>query len=132
MLGFLKNNPFVRQKKILIIEDEEVLYEPYKQKLGGKYTLIFSADGKKGLAIAISEKPDLILLDLVLPGEFNGFDFLRELKLQVELKKVPVIVLSNLEGEQQSMAEGGANEYLVKSNTSLEETVAHIEKYLIT
>lgn len=131
MLGFIKN-AFGRQKKILIIEDEEVLYEPYRQKLGGKYNLIFAADGKKGLQLAVSEKPDVILLDLMLPGELNGFDFLRELKQIANLKQVPVIVLSNLEGEQQSVVEGGANEYLVKSNTSLDETAAHIEKYLTT
>lgn len=129
MLGFIKN-ALGRQKKILIIEDEEVLYEPYRQKLGGKYNLIFAEDGKKGLQLAVSEKPDVILLDLMLPGELNGFDFLRELKQIANLKQVPVIVLSNLEGEQQSVAEGGANEYLVKSNTSLDETAVHIEKYL--
>jgi len=119
-------------KKILFIEDESALQKTFGEILKQEgYEMISALDGEIGLRLAESKKPDLILLDLILP-KIHGFDVLKKLKQDEETKNIPVIVLTNLEGirDVDMALEIGATTYLVKAQYSLEEIVEKIKKAL--
>lgn len=119
-------------KKVLIIEDDEHISRVYDIKLS-KEGIISSVarDGEEAIPKIIAEKPDLILLDLMLPKK-DGFWVLEEIKKNPDLVHIPVIVLSNLGQESdQTRALGlGAKEYLVKVNTSIQQVVDKVKGYL--
>ena len=119
-------------KKIVFIEDEAALQKTLGDILGQEgYKIISAIDGEAGLRLVESEKPDLILLDLITP-KLSGFDVLKQLKGNQETKDIPVIVLTNLEGtgDVEKVLELGATTYLVKANYSLEEVLQKIKKAL--
>lgn len=119
-------------KKILFIEDELALQKTFGDILKSKsYEVIKALDGESGLRLAKGERPDLILLDLILP-KMDGFEVLKGLKASEETKDIPVIILTNLEETEdiQKALELGATTYLVKSSYTLEEVVKKIEKAL--
>jgi len=119
-------------KKILFIEDESALQKTFGDILGQEgYKMISAMDGDEGLKLAGAEKPDLILLDLILP-KINGFDALEQLKDNLSTKDIPVIVLTNLEGtgDVEKALELGATTYLVKANYTLEEVLQKIKQAL--
>jgi len=119
-------------KTILFIEDESALQKTFGEILKQEgYEMISALDGEIGPRLAKSKKPDLILLDLILP-KVHGFEVLKQLKQDEETKSIPVIVLTNLEGiKDVDMAlEIGATTYLVKTQYSLEEIVEKIKKAL--
>ncbi len=110
-------------KKILFIEDEERLRETLSIKLKEDGYEVFTAtEGESGLKLAGEKKPDLILLDLILP-KMDGFKVLEQLKSSLETKNIPVIVLTNLESGKdiEKVLNLGVSSYLVKANYSLEE-----------
>jgi len=114
--------------KVLFIEDEESLQKSMGRALEFEgYELITAIDGETGIMLAKKEKPDLILLDLVLPKK-DGFEVLKEIKNDDEIKKTPVIILSNLEGlgDVDKAIELGATNYLVKANYDLQELIDKI------
>ena len=117
-------------KTILFIEDESALQKTFGEVLKQEgYEMISALDGEIGLRLAEVKKPDLILLDLILP-KIHGFDVLKKLKQAEGTKHISVIVLTNLEGMRDvDMAlELGATTYLVKAQYSLEEVVEKIKK----
>jgi CheY-like chemotaxis protein len=119
-------------KKILFIEDESALQKTFRDILEKEgYQMISALDGESGLRLAKSEKPDLILLDLILPRK-DGFEVLKELKEDEATKEIPVIVLTNLEDiESIEKAIGlGATTYLVKAQYTLEEVIQKVKKAL--
>jgi len=119
-------------KSILFIEDESALQKTFGDLLGTKgYRLISALDGEIGLALAKKEKPDLILLDIVLP-KVNGLEVLGKLKDDPETKAIPIVILTNLEGINNvgKALELGATTYLVKAQYSLDEVIEKIEKAL--
>jgi len=119
-------------KTILFIEDESALQKTFGDILKQEgYEMISALDGEVGLRLAKEKKPDLILLDLILP-RVHGFDVLKKLKEDKETKEIPVIVLTNLEGigDVDKALEMGATTYLVKAQYSLEEVVDKIKKAL--
>ncbi|MBU2635167.1 response regulator [Patescibacteria group bacterium] len=119
-------------KKILFIEDESTLQKTFEDVLThGGYKVISALDGKIGLRLAKSEKPDLILLDLVLPS-MHGFEVLKELKKNSETESIPVIILTNLEKMEdvEKAIELGAKTYLVKTKYAIEEIMEKIKKIL--
>lgn len=119
-------------KKILLVEDEPALQESFKQAFSGKeYECLQAMDGEEGLALMRSAKPDLVLLDLVLPKK-HGFEVLKEIKNDANLKDIPVIVLTNLENSEdvEKALELGATTYLVKANYPLDEIVRKVEEAL--
>jgi DNA-binding response OmpR family regulator len=119
-------------KKILFIEDESALQKTFGDILGKKgYRVVKALDGESGLKLAKGERPDLILLDLILP-KMDGFGVLKGLKASEETKSIPVIILTNLEETEdiQKALELGATTYLVKSSYTLEEVVNKIEQSL--
>ncbi|MBI2450372.1 MAG: response regulator [Candidatus Nealsonbacteria bacterium] len=119
-------------QKILFIEDESALQKTFGDILTESgYNMVSATDGEQGIRLAKSEKPDLILLDLILP-KIHGFDVLKQLKTDKETKNIPIIVLTNLEGvgDVEKALEFGATTYLVKANYSLEEVVKKIKQSL--
>ena len=119
-------------KTILFIEDESALQKTFGEKLSQEgYKPISALDGEIGLKLAKEKKPDLILLDLILP-KIHGLDVLKKIKEDEEIKNIPIIVLTNLEGieEIEKAMELGANAYLVKANYNLEELAEKIKKAL--
>lgn len=119
-------------KKILFIEDDNILQRAISKVLEKEGFKVISAfDGVSGLKAAKEEKPDLILLDLILP-KLDGFSVLKELKESPEVSKIPVLVLTNLEDLEslQRVVELGAKDYLVKSEYSLEEVLKKIKEKL--
>lgn len=119
-------------KTILFIEDESALQKTFGEILSQEgYEMISALDGEIGLRLAKDKKPDLILLDLVLP-KIHGFEVLKQLKMDKETKDIPVIVLTNLEGigDVDKALGLGATTYLVKAQYGLEEVVEKIKKAL--
>jgi DNA-binding response OmpR family regulator len=119
-------------KTILFIEDESALQKTLGEILRQEgYEMISALDGKVGLKLAKAKKPDLILLDLILP-KMHGFEVLKKLKEDKETKEIPIIVLTNLEGvsDVDKTLELGVTTYLVKAQYSLEEVVEKIKKAL--
>lgn len=116
-------------KTILFIEDESALQKTFGEILKQEgYETISALDGETGLRLVKSQKPDLILLDLILP-KMHGFEVLKKLKEDEETKDIPVIVLTNLEKieDVDKALELGATTYLVKAKYSLEEIVEKIK-----
>lgn len=106
--------------KVLIIEDEPEVLELYRLKLSlDDYIVITALNGEEGLKKAKSDKPELIFLDIKMPG-MDGFEVLKRLRVDPETKDLPVVILSNF--DEESMVERGlalgANEYLIKSHFS--------------
>jgi DNA-binding response OmpR family regulator len=118
--------------KILIAEDEPTLHKALAEFLEGEdFTVISAFDGLEAVALARSKKPDLILLDIVLPKK-DGYEVLDELKRDDRMQKVPIILLTNLESAEniQKAFDKGATTYLVKANYKLEEIVSKIKETL--
>ena len=119
-------------KKVLFIEDEAVMQKAVSEFLGvNGYRVVSALDGELGVRAAQVEKPDLILLDIILPKK-NGFEVLKELKSGPETKSIPVIVLTNLSemGDIGKILELGVTTYLVKSDQSLKDILAIVERTL--
>ena len=117
-------------KKILFIEDEQALQKTISDRLLQEgYEVISALDGEIGLNLAEEKKPDLILLDLILP-KLQGLEVLKKLKEGKETKDIPVVILTNLEEMEKvdKALELGATTYLVKANYSLEEVVEKIKQ----
>ena len=119
-------------EKILLIEDDKFLRELIIQKLGKEgYEVIEASEGEAGLAKMKEEKPDLVLLDLILPG-IDGFEVLSRIKKDSDLEQTPVIILSNL-GQRDDMEKGialGARDYLIKAHFTPGEIVEKIRATL--
>lgn len=119
-------------KKILFIEDESALQKAATQILTEEgYQVLSALDGEIGLRLAQEEKPDLILLDIILPKK-DGFEVLGELKGNPSTKEIPIVILTNLEGstDVQRALELGATTYLVKTNYRLEEIVEKVKQVI--
>ena len=115
---------------ILIVEDDKFLRELISQKLlKEEYNIIQAVDGEEGLRKAKEENPDLILLDLILPG-IDGFEALA--RMRAEGVDKPVIILSNL-GQREDVEKGltlGATDYLVKAHFTPGEIIDKIKSIL--
>jgi DNA-binding response OmpR family regulator len=118
--------------KVLIIEDEEALRGVLQEKMqSAGFEISVAKDGDEGWGMAKSQKPDIILLDLVLP-KHNGFDVLYTIKQDPELKDIPVFVLSNL-AEDENLKKAlalGAEDYFVKAQHPINEIVEKVKSRL--
>lgn len=122
----------MENKKILVIEDEATLQKALTEYLTEeKFEVVGALDGEEGVEKAETEMPDLILLDIILP-KMDGFKVLEEIKSNEKTKKIPVILLTNLESAEdiQKAFEKGATTYLVKSDYKLEDVVSKIKETL--
>lgn len=120
------------EKKVLIVEDDNFLRSLTAKRLEKEgYKVAVAIDGESALVTAKDENPDLILLDLLLPG-LDGFAVLGKLKANADLKKVPVIVFSNL-GQKEDIEKAkllGADEFLIKANFTLDDVMDKIKAAL--
>ena len=117
---------------ILIIDDSVTLRTIYKSVLEKEgYKVLVADDGEKGWAMVQSEKPQLVLLDLMLP-KLHGFDILRNIRADDTTKKIPVIVLSSQgnPADVQKAIQLGANDSMVKGSHSPREVLAKIQKLM--
>lgn len=119
-------------KKILLVDDDPTLSDMYSERLkASDYEVTVAHDGKAGLAAAQTEKPDVILLDIMMP-EMNGLDVAKAIREDEKLADTPIIFLTALlkEAERAKEFMGEKGDYCVKPNTSPGELVAKIEKAL--
>ncbi|MBP7927946.1 response regulator [Patescibacteria group bacterium] len=119
-------------KKILIVEDDEAFYNICATELKLKgYDVVHVSDGNLAVTRVKEEKPNLVLLDIILPG-VNGLDILRELKEQDETKEVKVIMLTNFGTDDNisKAVELGADDYLMKYNIVSSELAGKLAQYL--
>ncbi|RLC39804.1 MAG: response regulator [Candidatus Nealsonbacteria bacterium] len=118
--------------KILIVEDDKFLRELIARKLTAEnYQISEAIDGEEGLKKIKEEKPDLVLLDLILPG-IDGFEVLSRIKEDPSLASIPVIILSNL-GQREDVERGmklGAVDYLVKAHFTPNEIIEKVKAAL--
>ena len=115
-------------KKILIIEDDPQLQQFYKDTLTAEgYTVATAFTADDGLQSVKNDKPDLILLDIMLPNGKNGFDVLELLKKDEQTKSIAVIVMTNLDSEKNTALQIGAVDYIVKANAQVEDIVKKVK-----
>ena len=130
MTDYLENKE--TKIKVLIVEDDRFLRELLIRKLEGQGFIISTAvEGKEVLSKVKEELPQLILLDLILPG-IDGFEVLKQIKEDSQINKIPVIILSNL-GQQEEVEKGlklGAADYLVKAHFTPDEIIGKIKEVL--
>ena len=119
-------------KKIIIIEDDKFLRELIARKLVQEgYKALESVDGEDGLKKIKDEKPDLILLDLLLPN-IDGFEVLERVKADQSLGSIPVIIISNL-GQKEDIERAlklGAVDYMVKAQFTPAEIIKRVKEAL--
>ncbi|MFA7169535.1 MAG: response regulator [Candidatus Paceibacterota bacterium] len=122
----------VLKNKILIIEDDSYISDMYKIKLESEGFIVNVAnDGQKGVEQLNKEKPDLILLDVVMP-KMDGFSVLQNIKEDPEVQDIPVIMLTNL-GQKDSVEKGlklGAADYIIKAHFTPLEVVEKVREFL--
>lgn len=118
-------------QRVLIIEDEPA-YQHMLQSAFEKenFEVIVKALGKQGIFEIKDHRPDIILLDIMLPGGTNGFDFLEELEANPQTKNIPVIIITNLDSEENVAKKIGAAFYFIKSQTTVEQIVAKTKQLL--
>jgi len=119
-------------KKILLVEDEEIMIDLLQRKLTQEgYEVLLARDGEEGLKTMRELKPDLILLDIVMP-KMGGFEVMEVMVKSPELKKIPVIIISNsgqpveLDKAQQL----GAKDWLIKTEFDPQEVIEKVVKQI--
>ena len=118
--------------KILIVEDDTELRSVYADAIAASgYTVVTAEDGEQGLALAKIEKPDLILLDIVMP-KLPGFEVLKGIRADAETRDTIVIILSVIgeKGLIQKAMNMGANGYVVKGSSKPNEIIGKIQTFL--
>jgi len=121
------------KKRIIVAEDDLFYAKVYKyQLIKAGFEVFMAKNGDEALKLARESKPDLIILDLIMPVK-NGFDTLKELKVDSELSAVPVIAVTNLgqEGDIKEVQALGVDDYFVKSNLSVTEMVEKVKARLL-
>ena len=118
--------------RLLLIEDDSLIVKIYTTRLKADgYTVVSAENGEAGLAMAQQEKPDLILLDVMMPI-LDGYSVLERLRTLPDFKTIPILVYSNLaqDGEIEKGKQLGATEFIVKANISPTELVNKIKSYI--
>lgn len=120
------------KKTILLVEDEPLLANLLKQQLEKEaFEVVWARDGEEAMKTLRERKPDLILLDLILP-KISGFELMEAMRADPQMERAPVIIISNL-GQDTDVARGqslGAVEYFVKAKMSIEELVGHVKSFI--
>jgi DNA-binding response OmpR family regulator len=121
-----------KNTKILVVEDEEILLTALSEELKQQgFAVVGAHDGVEGVEMAVSEKPSIILLDLVMP-RLDGIGALKQIKENDATRDIPVVILTNL-SDYDKVSDAlslGAMDYLVKANYRLEELVMKIKSIL--
>ncbi len=123
-----------KKGNLLVVEDDEFISAIYSKKLSLEgYTVRLAENGERALSMMREEKPDLVLLDIIMPVK-DGFETLREMRADEKLRDIKVVVLSNLseDKEMSQTRELGAIDYLVKANIAVSDLSAKVVGYLAT
>ena len=118
--------------KIMLVEDDKSLREIYSIRLVAEgYNIVAAGDGEEALALAVQEKPDLIISDVMMP-KISGFDMLDMLRSTPETSQMKVIMMTALSSEDQRMRGEnlGADRYLVKSQVGIEDVINAVHEVL--
>jgi DNA-binding response OmpR family regulator len=118
-------------KKVLIVEDDTNLREFYRIRLSLDFNVVTASNGEEGLAMAVSEKPDLIILDAMMP-KVSGFDALDIMRSTETTKTTPIIMMTALsqDSDRQRAAGLGVSKYLVKSEITLDDFVNEVHRVI--
>lgn len=130
--NIVKNHLPPADTLVLIVEDEEAyskLLANYLVIAG--YTIQIANNGEKAIEMARQNNPNIVLLDLLMPTK-DGFSVIQEMRSDADLKRIPIIVYSNVGQEEQiaKAEEMGANEFFVKVKTELPEVINTIKRYI--
>lgn len=121
-----------KKTKILIIEDDSYISDMYRIKLENSgYEVIIAGDGIEGFKALEKQKPNVVLLDIVMP-KIDGFNVLKMIKNDSNYKDIPVILLTNL-GQEENVKRGfelGAVSYIIKAHFTPSEVVEKIKSVL--
>jgi len=121
-----------KAKKILLIEDEEIIINLLQRKLEKEgYEMRVARDGQEGLEKMKEAKPDLVLLDIIMP-KMGGFEVMEEMQKEAELKKIPVIIISNSGQpvELDRAKELGVRDWLIKTEFDPQEVLEKVKKQI--
>ena len=121
-----------KKGNLLVVEDDEFISAIYSKKLSLEgYAVRLAENGERALSMMREEKPDLVLLDIIMPVK-DGFETLREMRADEKLRDIKVVVLSNLseDKEMSQTRELGAIDYLVKANIAVSDLSAKVVGYL--
>jgi CheY-like chemotaxis protein len=119
-------------KKILLIEDEEIILVLLKKKLENEgYEVIVARNGDQGLELMRKKNPDLVLLDIVMP-KMGGMEVMEAMQKDAQLSTIPVIIISNSgkESELERARELGAKDWLIKAEFDPQEVIDKVRKQL--
>jgi DNA-binding response OmpR family regulator len=109
------------RKKILLVDDAETILMIERVMLNKEYSIVTAKDGEEAIKVAMSERPDLILLDVLMP-KMGGFEACKEIRAKTEIGTTPIIMVTT-RGDEDSMETGfqnGCNDYVTKPIDSLE------------
>lgn len=121
-----------KKGKILIVEDDQFLRMILEAKLKReRFEVETAVDGDEAIKKIKAGPPDFVLLDLILP-KISGFEVLEEIKMDAGLRKIPVVILSNLGQEEdiERAKELGAQDYLVKVNLSIDQVIKKVREWM--
>lgn len=125
-------NNIIKKHVVMVVEDNDLISKVYQAKFAKEgFEVSLAYDGEEAIRKITDEKPDIILLDLMIPKK-DGFGVLEDIKKIPNLAKIPVIVLSNL-GQQKDKERAlflGANEYLIKVDTSIQSIIDKTRGYI--
>src|SRR3989344_7747231 len=121
------------KKTVLIVEDDEFLRSLTAKRLEKEnYAIEVAVDGENAISVLDTLKPDIILLDLLLPGK-DGFEVLKKIRSTETVKTVPVVIFSNL-GQKEDIEKAKAlavDDFLIKANFTLDDVVGKIKKLIV-
>ena len=132
MFGFGDKKKEASKKRVLIIEDDALLASVLMKGMQtAGFEVMNVTDGSKALEVTKKYIPQIILLDLILPG-LDGFEVLKSLKADGDLREIPVFVLSNLAGasDVKSAKVLGAEEYFIKARSEMEKIIKSVKNRL--
>ncbi len=120
------------KKKILIVEDEKLHLEMYQERFEkAGYQVLTAINGQLGLELAKKEKPDLVVLDILMP-KMDGYEVIKRMKEDARIRKIPILVLSNL-GQDDEIKRGlelGADDYVIKTDITPTGLLNKVKKIL--
>ena len=120
-------------KKVLIVEDDQLIFSILSRELiDAGFQVSNAYDGEQAIIVTREQRPDLVLLDILLPRK-NGFEVLQTLKEDAELAKIPVVILSNL-GQPEDIQKGrelGAVDYMIKVEFEPKQIVDKVRTLLL-
>ena len=119
-------------KKVLIVEDEDIIIDLLKKKLIQEgYDVLIAHDGEEGLKFLRETKPDIVLLDIVMPKK-SGYEVMEEMRKDPELSKIPIIIISN-SGQPVELDKAkdlGAKDWLIKTEFDPQEVAEKVKKQI--